>query len=58
MPLLALWSERQDLRDLGGDPMAIWQHWAFDVRGASIDSVHHMAEEAPDELAAALVRFF
>jgi haloacetate dehalogenase len=36
----------------------IWRDWADDVRGHSIDSAHHMAEEAPDVLAAALGEFF
>jgi hypothetical protein len=33
-------------------PVAIWRGWADDVRGARIDSGHHMAEEAPEQLAA------
>ncbi|GAA3429030.1 alpha/beta hydrolase [Streptosporangium nondiastaticum] len=56
-PVLFLWSERDDTEDLYGDPLAIWRDWAGDVRGASIDSGHHMAEEAPAELAAELRRF-
>ncbi|MET9070094.1 alpha/beta fold hydrolase [Streptosporangium sandarakinum] len=56
-PVLFLWSERDDMEDLYGDPPAIWRDWADDVRGASIDSGHHMAEEAPAELAAELRRF-
>ncbi|GAB2465940.1 alpha/beta fold hydrolase [Streptosporangium sandarakinum] len=56
-PVLFLWSERDDMEDLYGDPPAIWRDWAGDVRGASIDSGHHMAEEAPAELAAELRRF-
>jgi haloacetate dehalogenase len=58
MPLLALWSARDDLEDLFGDPVAIWRDWADHVRGGSIDSGHHVAEEAPEELAAALGEFF
>jgi haloacetate dehalogenase len=38
---------------LYGDPLGIWRGWAADVEGAVIDSGHHMAEEAPEELAAA-----
>jgi haloacetate dehalogenase len=57
-PLLVLWSKGDDLEDLYGDPLVIWQDWADDVRGHSIDSGHHMAEEAPDALAAALTDFF
>ncbi len=57
MPLLVLWSLRDDLGDLYGDPLAIWRDWATDVRGHGIDSGHHMAEDAPAELAAALTAF-
>ena len=57
-PLLCLWSSRDDLAELHGDPRAIWATWAQDVRGAPVDCGHHMAEEAPDELAGALAGFF
>jgi haloacetate dehalogenase len=57
VPLLLLWSLRDDLQDLYGDPLIIWRDWAADVRGYGIDSGHHIAEEAPDELAAALASF-
>ncbi|WSA12978.1 alpha/beta hydrolase [Streptosporangium subroseum] len=57
-PALVLWSLRDDLEDLYGDPLKIWQHWAGDLRGHGIDSGHHVAEEAPDSLAAALGDFF
>jgi hypothetical protein len=57
-PLLVLWSQRDDLEDLYGDPLAIWREWASDVRGHGIDSGHHIAEEAPDALAASLGDFF
>ena len=33
-------------------------YWAGDLRGHGIDSGHHVAEEAPDALAAALGDFF
>ena len=56
-PTLMLWSARDDLEELHGDPLAIWQSWADDLRGGSIDCGHHMAEEAPDELAARLADF-
>jgi len=58
MPALVLWSERDDLEELYGDPLRIWRDWADDVRGHGIDSEHHMAEEAPEPLAAALAGFF
>lgn len=57
MPLLALWSLQDDLEDLYGDPLCIWRDWATDVHGFGIDSGHHMAEEAPDELSRELVGF-
>jgi haloacetate dehalogenase len=57
MPLLVLWSLRDDLEQLYGNPLAIWKDWATDVRGHGIDSGHHVAEEAPDELTHALADF-
>ena len=57
-PLLVLWSLGDDLVDLYGDPLRIWVDWADDVRGHGIDSTHHMAEVAPEALAAALADFF
>jgi haloacetate dehalogenase len=56
-PMLFLCSIHDDMEDLYGDPVAIWRAWADDVRGGRIDSGHHMAEEAPDELADKLRRF-
>ena len=34
-------------RNCGATRQVIWRNWANDVRGARIDSGHHMAEEAP-----------
>lgn len=56
-PLLVLWSTRDDLEDLYGDPLVIWRHWANDVTGHGVDSGHHVAELAPDDLATALGSF-
>ena len=56
-PLLILWSTRDDLEDLYGNPLDIWRDWANDVTGHGIDSGHHMAEQASDELAHALTAF-
>ena len=36
----------------------VWRAWANEVRGVAIDSGHHVAEEAPEALAAALLDFF
>jgi haloacetate dehalogenase len=57
-PLLVLWSNRDDIEALYGDPLTIWRSWAADVRGHGIDSGHHMAEEAPEALAESLGDFF
>lgn len=52
-----LWSTRDDLEDLYGDPLVIWRNWADDVIGHGLDSGHHMAELTPDDLATALGDF-
>lgn len=57
-PMLFLWSTGDDLGDLYDDPLAIWRAWADDVTGHGLASSHHVAEEAPEELASSLGRFF
>jgi haloacetate dehalogenase len=56
-PVLLLWAARDDTEELYGDPLPIWEPWADDVRGRSLDSGHHMAEEVPDAVAAAVRDF-
>ncbi|MFD1829342.1 alpha/beta fold hydrolase [Streptomyces desertarenae] len=56
-PTLVLWSEHDDLGDLYPDIPGIWRAWADDVTCGTIDSGHHMAEENPGQLAAALRAF-
>jgi haloacetate dehalogenase len=56
-PTLVLWSSHDDLEYLYGDVLAVWRPWAVDVQGGAIESGHHMAEEAPEELAARLTAF-
>lgn len=56
-PVLVLWGSRSDLVDLYDDPVAVWRQWADDVRGHPIACGHHLAEEAPTALAAALLDF-
>ncbi len=56
--MLFLWSTRDDMQDLYDDPLLIWRVWAPNVRGVALDSGHHMAEENPRALAAALVAVF
>jgi haloacetate dehalogenase len=57
-PTLIAWSLQDDLEDLYGDPVAVWRPWMTGpLHGAAIDSGHHMAEEAPAELADILIKF-
>jgi haloacetate dehalogenase len=56
-PVLFAWSTKDDLAELYGDPAAIWRSRAEDVTTAQINSGHHTAEEAPDELAGVLLDF-
>lgn len=56
-PVLVLWSRREELERFY-DPVAIWRDWADNIQGASIDSGHYLAEEAPDETYARLHTFF
>lgn len=53
---LVAWSRHDDMADLYGDPAAVWEPWCrLPVESAVIDSGHHMAEEAPEQLAAVLL---
>jgi haloacetate dehalogenase len=56
-PTLVLWATGDDLGDLYGDVLAVWRPWAPDLCGRPFPSGHHMAEEAPDALAAELLAF-
>ena len=57
-PLLVLWSRHDDMKRLYGDPRDVWRDWATYLWGGGpIESGHHMAEEAPDQLAAKLLAF-
>jgi haloacetate dehalogenase len=57
-PTLFAWSIHDDMEDLYGDPVAVWRPWIdAPLSVARIDSGHHMAEEAPEQLAAELAAF-
>ncbi|MFD2261523.1 alpha/beta fold hydrolase [Lacibacterium aquatile] len=56
-PTMVLWSLRDDLQKLYGDVLSVWRPWTTRLEGHGIASGHHMAEEAPEELAAALLAF-
>jgi haloacetate dehalogenase len=58
-PTLVAWSRYDDQETLYGDPAAVWAPWCEQpVRRAVMDSGHHMAEEAPEQLAGTLAAFF
>jgi haloacetate dehalogenase len=54
-PTLVAWSAHDDMADLYGDLVEIWKPWAADARGREIDSGHHLAENNPTALAAAII---
>jgi hypothetical protein len=57
-PTMVLWSLRIDLEDLYGDVLEVWRPWVSnELTGKGIDSDHHMAESAPEALAAAVLKF-
>ena len=56
-PVLVLWATLDDMEELYGDPLEVWSAWADDLRGAPIESGHHIAEEAPEVLVAELLPF-
>ena len=55
-PTTVIWSTEDDMETLYGDVLAVWRPWCTELRGASVSSGHHMAEEAPEALAAELLR--
>ncbi|MEV5748810.1 alpha/beta hydrolase [Actinoallomurus sp. NPDC052308] len=56
-PALVLWGVKDDMEELYGDPLAVWRPWATDLRGSGLDCGHHMAEEAPEDLAGRIGSF-
>ncbi len=56
-PVLVLWGSRY-LSSRAGSPLAIWRNWADDAREVALDCGHFVAEEAPEDCAAALTAFF
>ena len=56
-PTLILWSRRDDLELLYGDVLAVWEPWTTTRHGRGLDCGHHMAEEAPEELAGEILAF-
>ena len=56
-PLLALWGA-SGVVERCFDPLALWRLRADDVRGRALPGGHYLAEELPDEVAAAFGAFF
>lgn len=57
-PLLVLWGEKGVIETCF-DPLDLWRRRASDVRGGhSLPCGHYLAEERPEETAAALATFF
>ena len=55
-PTLVVWALQDDMEELYGDPLAIWRDWVdAPLSGHGIDCGHHIAEERPAELSAALL---
>jgi haloacetate dehalogenase len=54
-PVLVLWSHTGWIARW--DPLAIWQTWADDVRGAPVTAGHFLPEEAPDVTVRSIVDF-
>lgn len=58
-PTMVIWSDQDDMGELYGDPRSVWAPWVDSTFvTASIHSGHHVAEEAPQDLANALTTFF
>lgn len=56
-PVLFVRAEHDDMADLYDDPKGIWQTWSDRVEEVVLDCGHHMAEEAPGDLASAIRQF-
>ena len=60
-PLLVLWSSQGGLEHWYGEsggPLGIWRTWGASVRGRAVEAGHFFPEEAPEETAEVLERFF
>jgi haloacetate dehalogenase len=56
-PVLALWDGAGAVASWY-DPLKVWGEWADNVQGAPIAAGHFLPEEAPEETARHLLRFF
>lgn len=56
VPLFAIWGGR-GLSPTGDSPLDTWRQWAPGAEGCAVNGGHFVAEEAPEETLAALLRF-
>jgi haloacetate dehalogenase len=56
-PTLVLWAAHGGLPKLYADVLDVWRPWAPDLRGHAIEAGHFIAEDRPDETAAAFRAF-
>ncbi|MCW2994566.1 MAG: haloacetate dehalogenase [Conexibacter sp.] len=56
-PVLVLWAAHGSLPKTYRDVLEVWRHWAPDATGSAIDAAHFLAEDRPEEVAAALLAF-
>jgi haloacetate dehalogenase len=56
-PTRVIWSTDDDMEEIYGDVVAVWQPWCRQVDGHGIKSSHHVAEQAPDDLVRSLLDF-
>lgn len=56
-PLLVLWGDKGFV-NRSYDVLTVWRNYASDVVGHTVSSGHFLPEEAPDEVADALIDFF
>ena len=57
MPLLVLWGNKGFVNRTY-DVLNVWNEYASDVRGKSLDCGHFLAEEKPDDVCKELIEFF
>jgi haloacetate dehalogenase len=56
-PVQVLWAANGALPHFYRDVLDVWRAWAPDLRGGPVDAGHFLAEDRPDETAAALLAF-
>ena len=57
MPLLVLWGNKGFVNRTY-DVLNVWNEYASDVSGKSLDCGHFLPEEKPDEVCLELINFF